>query len=198
MRPKNHSFGYVPLQINSMITKEISSKQRGSIFLEKLKQQSKESQKAFFKKKLAILYPTWHKKIVENLKIGAQEVVKSWYLQVSHSSRVEEEENQSLAQEVLVPGCFELPLAAKRLFEEQSVDGIIALGCLVKGETYHFDYLCKACTEGLVQVSLDFQKPIGFGVLMVENLSQAEKRSALQSRENKGKEAAEALLSMLI
>ena len=166
-----------------------------------------------FSKKIAILYSTWHREIVDHLKIGAQEIIKHVYyqsyqsflqsLQDKHchghtSSFTIETHYKKCIQEVLVPGCFELPLAAKQLFDKSNIEGIIALGCLIKGETYHFDYLCKACTEGLTQVALEYQKPIGFGVLMTENLSQAAARSVLQDGENKGKEAAEALLAMLL
>lgn len=96
-----------------------------------------------------------------------------------------------------VPGAFELPLAAKFAFEA-GADAVIALGVVIQGETPHFEYVCDAATQGLTRVQIDYGKPIGFGLLTVETLEQALDRAGLEnSKEDKGKEAAQAVLSML-
>ncbi len=78
---------------------------------------------------------------------------------------------------VPVPGSFELPLAAQHLFKKEKVDVVIALGCLIKGETMHFEYIADAMTNGLMRVSLDTGKPVVFGVLTCLTEKQAIARS---------------------
>ena len=78
---------------------------------------------------------------------------------------------------VPVPGSFELPLAAKYLFKKQKVDVVITLGCLIKGETMHFEYIAEAVSNGLMRVSLDTAKPVVFGVLTCLTEKQAIARS---------------------
>lgn len=96
-----------------------------------------------------------------------------------------------------VPGCFELPLAAKRLIEsDEKLDAIVALGVVVRGETPHFDYVAGECARGLMTVQLATGVPIGFGVLTTENLEQAQER-ADPARGDKGYEAAIAAASLL-
>jgi 6,7-dimethyl-8-ribityllumazine synthase len=95
-----------------------------------------------------------------------------------------------------VPGAFELPLAAKWAAEDDA-DVIIALGVVIQGETPHFDYVCKAATDGLTQVQLDYSIPIGFGLLTVDTAQQALDRAGLpNSKEDKGAEAVEAAVMM--
>lgn len=96
----------------------------------------------------------------------------------------------------MVPGAFELPLAAKWAFEK-GADIVIALGVVIQGGTPHFDYICSSATEGLTRVQLDANKPLGFGVLTVNNEQEALDRSGLQgSKEDKGAEAVQAALAM--
>jgi len=96
-----------------------------------------------------------------------------------------------------IPGAFEMPLAAQWAFE-QGADAVIALGVVIQGETPHFDYVCDSATTGLTQVQLQFGKPIGFGLLTVDNEAQALARAGLEgSREDKGAEAVQAALHML-
>jgi 6,7-dimethyl-8-ribityllumazine synthase len=97
---------------------------------------------------------------------------------------------------VRVPGCFELPLAARRLIDTRQYDAIVALGVVVRGETPHFDYVAGECSRGLMDVSLATRVPIGFGVLTTDTLAQAEER-ADPARGNKGYDAAVAALSLL-
>jgi 6,7-dimethyl-8-ribityllumazine synthase len=97
---------------------------------------------------------------------------------------------------VRVPGCFELPLAARRLIDTGQFDAIVALGVVVRGETPHFDYVAGECSRGLMDVQLATRVPIGFGVLTTDTLAQAEER-ADPARGDKGFSAAVAALSVL-
>lgn len=76
-----------------------------------------------------------------------------------------------------VPGSYELPLAAQQLFKKEKVDVVIALGCLIKGETMHFEYIADAVSNGLMRVGLDAGKPVVFGVLTCLNEKQAKVRA---------------------
>jgi 6,7-dimethyl-8-ribityllumazine synthase len=96
---------------------------------------------------------------------------------------------------IRVPGSFEIPLAVKRAALSKKYDGIVALGCVLRGETPHFDYICEAVSLGLSQVSLEAGIPVGFGVLTVETVEQAMERSGESG--NKGFEAAAATLEMI-
>lgn len=96
---------------------------------------------------------------------------------------------------VWVPGSFEIPLACQRLAKTKKYDALVAIGCVIKGETDHYYYICNEASRGIMDVMLKYNIPIGFGVLTTQNLKQAEIRS--HGKENKGKEAAEAALSMI-
>jgi 6,7-dimethyl-8-ribityllumazine synthase len=98
---------------------------------------------------------------------------------------------------VRVPGCFELPIAARRLIGGDKLDGIVALGVVIRGETPHFDYVAGECARGIMNVQLTTGVPIGFGVLTTENLAQAEER-ADPARGDKGYEAAVAAASVAV
>ena len=102
---------------------------------------------------------------------------------------------ESRIQLVRVPGAFELPLAVKRVAKSGSFDGIIALGTVIRGATPHFEYVCAECARGLSQVSLEFDTPVGFGVLTCDTLEQALERSGANAG-NKGAEAAQAAIEM--
>jgi 6,7-dimethyl-8-ribityllumazine synthase len=95
-----------------------------------------------------------------------------------------------------VPGCFELPLAARRLIDTGVYDAIVALGVVVRGDTPHFDFVAGECSRGIMDVSLATRVPIGFGVLTTNTLAQAQER-ADPARGDKGFEAAIAALSVL-
>jgi 6,7-dimethyl-8-ribityllumazine synthase len=97
-----------------------------------------------------------------------------------------------------VPGCFELPLAAKRLIEsDDRLDGIVALGVVIRGETPHFEYVAGECARGIMTVQLATGVPVGFGVLTTENMEQAEER-ADPAQGDKGYHAALAAASLLL
>jgi 6,7-dimethyl-8-ribityllumazine synthase len=90
---------------------------------------------------------------------------------------------------VTVPGCFELPLAARKLIEAGDYDGVVALGVVIRGDTPHFDFVAGECARGIMEVGLRTGVPIGFGVLTTNTREQAEER-ADPARGDKGYEAA--------
>jgi 6,7-dimethyl-8-ribityllumazine synthase len=96
---------------------------------------------------------------------------------------------------VRVPGAFELPVVARRLASSGRHEAIVALGCVIRGDTPHFDYVAGECAHGLQLASLETGVPIIFGVLTVETLEQALERAAT-SAGNKGGEAMECALEM--
>jgi 6,7-dimethyl-8-ribityllumazine synthase len=94
-----------------------------------------------------------------------------------------------------VPGAFEIPLAAKRAAESGEFAAVICLGCLIKGETMHFEYIADAASHGIMRVGLDSGVPVAFGVLTALTDAQAADRAA-PGPDNKGREAAAAALEM--
>jgi 6,7-dimethyl-8-ribityllumazine synthase len=97
---------------------------------------------------------------------------------------------------VRCPGSFELPLTCQQLLRGGDYVGIVALGCVIRGATAHFEYVSAAATQGLQRVSLESGVPIAFGVLTVDNLDQAFERAGSKAG-NKGAEAALALLEQI-
>jgi 6,7-dimethyl-8-ribityllumazine synthase len=95
-----------------------------------------------------------------------------------------------------VPGSFELPLAAQKMVKKKDVDAVICLGCVIQGETPHFDYICIAVANGIMRVSLDSGKPVAFGVLTTLDRKQAMERAGGKFG-NKGEEAAVTVVKML-
>ncbi len=97
---------------------------------------------------------------------------------------------------IRVPGAFELPLACKRVAASGKFDGIVAVGCVIRGGTPHFDFVCAEASKGLALVSLEQNVPLGFGLLTCDTLEQAIDRAGAKSG-NKGVEAASAMLETL-
>lgn len=96
-----------------------------------------------------------------------------------------------------VPGSFEIPLAVKHMLKRKGgYDGLIALGCVLKGSTTHNQYIANEVTKGLAQVGLEAGIPVGFGVLTPDTLEQALDRAGMKSG-NKGAEAAESVIEMV-
>jgi 6,7-dimethyl-8-ribityllumazine synthase len=131
--------------------------------------------------KVAVIYSSWHQSIIDGLVDGAKRALSE--------ANVEEISFQS------VPGAFELPLAASKLVKKY--DAVIALGVVIRGDTPHFDYVCRAATDGLLQVMLDSKTPIGFGLLTVDTEEQALARAA-SNGDNKGVESVNAALKMAL
>ena len=94
-----------------------------------------------------------------------------------------------------VPGIFEIPVVIAKNIKKY--DGFIALGCVIKGETPHFDFISKTTIDAIMKLSVESKKPIGNGILTCMNISQADIRSDSKGKKRKGKEAAEAVLSVL-
>ncbi|HEY8386363.1 MAG TPA: 6,7-dimethyl-8-ribityllumazine synthase [Porticoccaceae bacterium] len=134
--------------------------------------------------RITVIVSRWNSEITEGLLKGA--------LAALERQGVPDEQVQVLR----VPGAFELPLAAQKVASSGRVDAVIALGCVIRGDTPHFDYVCAECTRGLGRVALDASLPVGFGLLTCDNLAQAQARAG-DNRENKGEEAALTVLEML-
>ena len=94
-----------------------------------------------------------------------------------------------------VPGSFELPLGAQFIAEYLKPDAVICLGCVVQGETHHFDYICQGVTQGITDLNLKYNLPFIFGVLTTDTLEQAKDRAG-GKHGNKGDEAAVTALKM--
>lgn len=97
---------------------------------------------------------------------------------------------------VRVPGAFEMPLVAKKLAASKKYDAIVALGAVIRGGTPHFEYVAGECTKGLASVGMEFNLPIAFGVLTVDNIEQAIERAGTKAG-NKGVEAAMSAIEMV-
>lgn len=95
-----------------------------------------------------------------------------------------------------VPGTFELPLGAQLFAENEDIDAVICLGCVIQGETPHFDFVCDAAAQGIMRVGLDNKLPVIFGVLTTLTLEQAMDRAG-GKHGNKGDEAAMTALKMI-
>jgi 6,7-dimethyl-8-ribityllumazine synthase len=133
--------------------------------------------------KVAIISSSWHPDICEALISGARRA-----LEAAEVKKIEV---------IYVPGSFEIPLAAQHAFEK-GFDAVVAVGLVLQGETPHFDYVCQGVTQGVMDVQLKWSKPIGYGVLMCNDLDQAIARSGVAgSKEDKGFDSAIAALSLL-
>ena len=135
------------------------------------------------KAKVAIISSSWHPEICADLVAGAMRA-----LEAAQVKKI---------KTICVPGSFEIPLAAQKMFEK-GYDAVVAVGLVLKGDTPHFDYVCQGVTQGVIDVQLKWSKPIGYGVLMCENLEQAIDRCGRAgSREDKGFDSALAALRLL-
>tara|TARA_Y100000741_G_scaffold300639_1_gene242005 strand:+ start:10 stop:396 length:387 start_codon:yes stop_codon:yes gene_type:complete len=125
------------------------------------------------KKKILIVIANYYKDISLNLmKSAINEIKKSYTIKT-----------------ITVPGVFEIPVTISKNILKY--DGFIALGCVIKGQTPHFDFISKATTDYIMKISVDSKKPIGNGIITCLNMKQAIKRK------HKGKEASKAVLSVL-
>jgi len=97
---------------------------------------------------------------------------------------------------VQAPGAFELPLVCKRLAASRRYDAVIALGAVIRGSTPHFEYVAGGCAHGLAGVAMEFDLPVAFGVLTVDNIEQAVERAGTKAG-NKGADAALTALEMI-
>jgi 6,7-dimethyl-8-ribityllumazine synthase len=130
--------------------------------------------------RVTIVTASWHEKIANGLLDGARRALAAANATVT---------------EVRVPGSFELPVVSRAALEA-GADAVVALGVIIRGGTPHFEYVSDAATSGLTQVSILTGKPIGFGVLTLDDEQQGLDRAGLPgSNEDKGAEAAEAAVA---
>lgn len=134
--------------------------------------------------RFALLVGRFNSFIVESLVSGAVDCLKR------HGAA---EQDLTI---VRVPGAFEMPLVAKKLAASKKYDAIIALGAVIRGGTPHFEYVAGECTKGLASVGMEFNLPIAFGVLTVDNIEQAIERAGTKAG-NKGVEAAMSAIEMV-
>jgi 6,7-dimethyl-8-ribityllumazine synthase len=134
--------------------------------------------------KFGIVVAEWNPEVTFALANGAVETLKK------HGAK---EEN---IYTKYVPGSFELPLGAQFMAEYENVDAVIALGCVIQGETRHFDYICEGVTQGIKDLNLKYNKPFIFGLLTTNNQQQALDRAG-GKHGNKGDEAAVTAIKMV-
>ena len=127
------------------------------------------------KKKVLIIGANYYADILKNLTSFAEKLL---------------EKKKIKYKSIIVPGVFEIPVVISKNIKKY--DGFIALGCVIKGETPHFDFISKATTDGIMNISINYRKPVGNGILTCLNHNQALVRS-----KSKGQEAANAVISVL-
>lgn len=142
------------------------------------------SDKDISKKKFGIVVSEWNEEITESLFDAAVVSLKDHGVAKENIIRKN------------VPGSFELSLGALWMAEEKKIDAVICLGCVIQGETPHFDYICQAVAYGVTQAGLKTRKPVIFGVLTTLNKQQALDRAGGKYG-NKGEEAALTAIKML-
>ena len=135
-------------------------------------------------KKFAILVSEWNEEVTNALYSGAYKTL------LKHGAQ----EKNIITQ--TVPGSFELTLGAQKMAQKPEVDAVICLGCVIQGETKHFDFICHAVAQGITDVSIKFNKPVIFGVLTPNTQEQAMDRTG-GKHGNKGDEAAITAIKML-
>lgn len=136
-------------------------------------------------RKLAIVISLFNEKISRNLLSGALEELQA---QGYDKKQIDVFE---------VAGAFEIPLIALKALQTGKYEGVVALGCVIRGDTPHFDYVCKAVTDGCVMVQLQTGLPLAFGVITVDSIKQAKVRSG-EDKHNKGRECVLALIDSLV
>ena len=133
-------------------------------------------------KKILILNSNYYKDISNNLVLNAKKKLI---------------QNKFLVHILDVPGVYEIPVAIKKNIKKY--DGFVALGCVIKGQTPHFDYICSSVFNSILSISTNFGKPIGNGIITALNNNQAKNRSVTsgKNKPNKGSEAANAVIMIL-
>ncbi|CAN5554105.1 6,7-dimethyl-8-ribityllumazine synthase [soil metagenome] len=132
---------------------------------------------------IGIIAARWNAEIVERLALGARRAVTA---------------TGARHRDVTVPGAFELPFAARTIIESGTVDAVVVLGAVIRGETTHYELVAEGCARGVMNVQLATGVPIGMGVLTVENHSQALVRSEGAGGHNVGEEATLAAIEMAL
>ena len=135
-------------------------------------------------KRFAIVVSEWNEEVTESLYSGAIETLKSHGVTSGNIVRKN------------VPGSFELSMGAQWMAQKEDIDAVICIGCVIQGETKHFDFICDAVAHGITNVSLKYNKPVIFGVLTPNSQKQALDRAG-GKHGNKGDEAAITAIKML-
>jgi len=136
--------------------------------------------------KIAIVSARFNGEIVDAMRVAA------------HQTLLDNGVDKADIKHAYVPGAFELPLTCKALAASKKYDAVIALGCVIRGDTPHFDYVCSGSALGIQQASLETNTPIAFGVLTTDTTEQALERSSTSNIENnKGRDAALCVLEMI-
>ena len=133
---------------------------------------------------VVIIRTEWNAGIVDELFAGCKKILVA---------------NKIEFRDFLVPGAFEIPFAIKNCWNQtgkRKPEAFIALGCIIKGDTPHFEYICRAVTNGIAALNLELPVPVIFGVLTVDNQDQARERIG-GTHGHKGEEAADAALKMI-
>jgi 6,7-dimethyl-8-ribityllumazine synthase len=149
-----------------------------------LKSVSGKSKAKISKKQFAIVVAEWNEEITEALYEGA------------YNGLIELGAGKKNIERINVPGTFELTLGALKAAEKKHIDAVICLGCVIQGETPHFDYICQAVAYGITEVNIKTGKPVIFGVLTTLDKKQALERAGGKYG-NKGEEAAITAVKML-
>jgi 6,7-dimethyl-8-ribityllumazine synthase len=136
------------------------------------------------RRKIGIVVAEWNSEITEALFVSAHDTLIKLGVKKSNIIRKN------------VPGSFELSLGGLWLAEQKNIDAVICLGCVIQGETPHFDYICQAVAYGITEAGLKTRKPVVFGVLTTLNKQQALERAGGKYG-NKGEEAALTAIKML-
>ncbi len=137
--------------------------------------------------RILVIQAPYYRAVVEGMRHGAERALAPLKAEVEVAE---------------VAGAFELPAALRLALEAQGVeegpqwDGFLVLGCVVKGETDHYDFICQAVCKGIMDIATETGAPIGFGLLTVDTLAQAEARSA-EDEHNKGIECAAAVVGQI-
>lgn len=152
--------------------------------LKNLSQHSDTNIKEIHNKKFGVIVSEWNEEVTESLYNGALETLLKYGAVRQNIYRKN------------VPGSFELPLAAQWVAQVEEIDAVICIGCVIQGETRHFDFICQAVAHGITEVGLKFNKPVIFGVLTPNTQQQALDRAG-GIHGNKGDEAAITAIKML-
>ena len=132
-------------------------------------------------KKILILNSNYYRDISKNLVLNAKKKLI---------------QNNFLVHILNVPGVYEIPIAIKKNIKKY--DGFVALGCVIKGETPHFDLICSSVFNSILSLTINYDKPIGNGIITALNINQAKNRSTNnKNKSNKGSEAANAVVAIL-
>ncbi|MEM9896033.1 MAG: 6,7-dimethyl-8-ribityllumazine synthase [Bacteroidota bacterium] len=132
----------------------------------------------------AVVVAEWNEQVTESLYAGCYQTLLAAGIESDKIHRSN------------VPGTFELSLGGQWMAARKDVDAVICLGCVIQGETRHFDFICEAVANGITNVGLKYNKPVIFGVLTTDNMQQALDRSG-GKHGNKGDEAAATAIKML-